>query len=299
MKPAPLWKVWVVTTVAAEESVTEVLTARLGAPASSYTDLKTGKTTVTVYLKKKPALSVALEQELGAALEALNARGERRGVRLKIARVKPEDWTKSWKRHFKPLEISEALLIRPSWSRRKPRRGQAVVTLDPGMSFGTGQHPTTSFCLRELERLRKFEREQSFLDVGTGSGILAICAAKLGYRPVDALDVDPESIKIARVNAKNNGVGGRIKFRCQDFSREGKSSKRYSVVCANLIANLILSEKDSLIARIQTGGRLVVAGILKEEFEKIRRSFEKTGIRLERSQAEGEWRSGTFAQVAG
>src|SRR5262249_32881962 len=154
----------------------ELLTARLGAPASSYTDLKRGKTTVTVYLKRKPALSKALERELNAALkESPWGRSKRGHVQLKLTRLRHEDWANSWKRHFKPLEIGRKLLIRPGWSRRKAKRGQAVITLDPGMSFGTGQHPTTEFCLQELARLRDEESEQSFLDVGTGSGILAIC----------------------------------------------------------------------------------------------------------------------------
>src|SRR5208337_4372949 len=125
-----------------------------------------------------------------------------------IAKVKREDWAESWKKHFKPLEIifrrdefhespkkenqfklgtrpsersAKSLLVKPSWSKKRPRKNQAVVILDPGLSFGTGQHPTTAFCLRELVRCGKIETRRSFLDIGTGSGILAIAARKLGF----------------------------------------------------------------------------------------------------------------------
>ena len=139
--------------------------------------------------------------------------------------MRREDWAESWKRHFKPIEIGDALLVKPSWSKRRPRKNQAVVILDPGLSFGTGQHPTTAFCLREIVRLKlakergRLAREfktrhhadepsalQSFLDIGTGSGILAIAAAKLGYQPVHAFDFDAEAVRIARANARANRV---------------------------------------------------------------------------------------------
>src|SRR5262249_47543117 len=162
--------------------------------------------------------------------------------------------------------------------------------LDPGMSFGTGQHPTTGFCLRELARLRDEKLGQSLLDIGTGSGILAISAAKLGYRPVHALDLDPVSIQVSRANARRNRVSTQIRFKCQDFTKAPlASAKQYSVVCANLLADLLLSEKVRLLARVQQGGYVVVAGILREEFGKISSAFTLDGFRLERSQVEKEW----------
>ena len=295
MKPGPIWKVSVLTTEAAEEVVAELLNAWLGTPASSYTDLKTGKTAVTVYLNRKPALPKNAQAQLITALKELQGAGRQGRVTLKLARMARRDWANSWRHHFKPMEIGRRLLIRPSWSRRQSKRGQSVVTLDPGMSFGTGQHPTTGFCLRELVRLRDAKIQQSFIDVGTGSGILAICAAKLGYGPVHALDVDPISIQIARANARKNGVGRKVRFVCRDFTNaKGPPGKQYSIVCANLIANLLLAEKGRLAALVREGGRLVAAGVLKVEFGKIRKAFMGAGFQLVRSRAEGEWRSGTF-----
>ena len=131
---------------------------------------------------------------------------------MRLNKVPPEDWAESWKRHFKPIEIGGDLLILPSWSKRKPKTGQAVVVLDPGLSFGTGQHATTSFCLNEIVKLRRSSKasELSLLDGGTGSGILAIAAAKLGYKPVEAFDFDPVSVRVARANATSNGVNRKV-----------------------------------------------------------------------------------------
>jgi ribosomal protein L11 methyltransferase len=187
------------------------------------------------------------------------------------------------------------LLIKPSWSRRRPRKGQSVVVLDPGLSFGTGQHPTTGFCLRQLAARRKPAARQSFLDIGTGSGILAIAAAKLGYEPVEAFDFDAEAVRIARENAAKNQVSAGIRLRRQDVTKLPlRSAGKYSVICANLIANLLLSERGRLLARLPEDGVLVLAGILKTEFRQVQRAFESAGLRLVASRTEHEWRSGAF-----
>lgn len=212
-----------------------------------------------------------------------------------MTKIRREDWVESWKRHFKPLEIGSRLLIRPPWSRRRARRGQAVVVLEPGLSFGTGQHPTTAFCLRELAARKRAGKGQSFLDIGTGSGILAIAAAKLGYRPVHAFDFDLEAVRIARRNARRNGVDRRIRIAEQDVTKLARQGGRqYSVVCANLTSNLLVAERERILSRLRPDGRLVLAGILKTEFEEVRKAYAGAGLRLEASRAQGEWRSGSF-----
>jgi ribosomal protein L11 methyltransferase len=289
-----LWKLSVSTTLTVGDAVSEFLGARFGQFASSYTETRTGRTTVEVYLQKKPAWSKpvrqALEQELKETTKL------RRGLdlaNLKLTRLRNEDWAESWKRHFKPLEIGSKLLIKPSWSQHRVKPGQLTVTLDPGMSFGTGQHPTTAFCLSELAHARLSDERQSLLDIGTGSGILAVCAAKLGYRPVEAIDIDPESIRAARANARENGVSSQIRFSSADFA--GISTpKQYSVVCANLISNLLLDQKTKLLALVQKGGLLVLAGILKTEFKQVQAGYEALGFRLVHSRTEREWQSGCF-----
>jgi ribosomal protein L11 methyltransferase len=215
--------------------------------------------------------------------------------RVSLKRIRREDWAESWKRHFKPLLIGSALLIKPSWSRRRPQRGQEVVVLDPGLSFGTGRHPTTAFCLRQLVALRRRGEAPSCLDIGSGSGILAIAAARLGYHPVAALDCDPDSIRIARDNARRNGVSAGIRFLRQDLTKlPRRNMRKYWVVCANLVSNLLVAERERILACLHPDGTLVAAGILKTEFEQVQETFESAGLRLKTSRSQDEWRSGAF-----
>jgi ribosomal protein L11 methyltransferase len=191
------------------------------------------------------------------------------------------------------------LLVKPSWSRRKAARGQSVVVLDPGLSFGTGQHPTTHFCLTQLVAARKPDTRQSFLDIGTGSGILAIAAAKLGYRPVQGYDFDPESVRVARENVARNKVSELFKPVRRDLLKTPKPRKAcYDVVCANLLADLLISAREKILAHLRPDGRLVVAGILAREFEDVRLAYEQAGLRLVADRVENEWRSGCFARPA-
>jgi ribosomal protein L11 methyltransferase len=315
-----LWSVSVTTAPEAEEGVVELFQRAFNQNASSYTSLETGATKVTVYLPHKPiwqapalaafrkALyrSAAFRLQRQAQLSALHPKGCAPGTplaprkkagppRLFVKRVRWEDWAESWKRHFKPLAIGSSLLIRPSWCRKRPRAGQVTVVLDPGLSFGTGQHPTTAFCLRQIVARRRPGKSQSFLDLGTGSGILAIAAAKLGYAPVDALDFDAEAVRIAQANAQKNHVAERIHIRRQDVSRLARRGEReYSLVCANLQTDLLLPERDRILARLDSSGMLVLAGIMKTEFNRVRRAYEAAGLGLVASRTEHEWRSGTF-----
>jgi ribosomal protein L11 methyltransferase len=215
--------------------------------------------------------------------------------RVSLKKIRREEWAESWKRHFKPLLIGSALLIKPSWSRRRPQQGQAVVVLDPGLSFGTGRHPTTAFCLRQLVALFRPGEAPSCLDIGSGSGILAIAAAKLGYRPVAALDSDPDSIRTARDNARRNGVSAGIRFLRQDLTKlPRRNMRKYSVVCANLVSNLLVAERERILACLRPDGALIAAGILKTEFEQVREAFEGAGMKLTTSRSQDEWRSGAF-----
>jgi ribosomal protein L11 methyltransferase len=297
MKRSGLWRISVTTSPNSEDAVSELLGTVLREPASSYTDADTKQVTVAVYLPQRPPRSFALGRELALGLKRIARDGLDIGTgRVSVKRTRREDWAESWKRHFKPLLIGSALLIKPSWSRRRPQRGQAVVVLDPGLSFGTGRHPTTAFCLRQLVALFRQGEALSCLDIGSGSGILAIAAAKLGYRPVAALDSDPDSIRIARDNARRNGVSAGIRFLRQDLTKlPRRSVRKYSVVCANLVSNLLVAERERILAHLQPEGTLVAAGILKTEFEQVQETFESAGLRLKTSRSQDEWRSGAFA----
>jgi ribosomal protein L11 methyltransferase len=295
VKRQELWSVSVTTSPEAEEGVVELFERAFGQTASSYTDLEKGVTTVSSYLSEKPDWRAPALASFRNALAVVAPRDKPACSRVLVKRVRWEDWAESWKRHFKPLAIGSSLLIRPSWCRRRPRAGQATVVLDPGLSFGTGQHPTTAFCLRQIVAQRRKGKTQSFLDLGTGSGILAIAAAKLGYAAVEALDFDPAAVRIAQANARINLVARRVRLRRQDVRRlPRRSGRKYSLICANLLTDLLLAERDRILARLEPAGLLVLAGVLKTEFARVQQSYEAAGLSLVASRAEREWRSGAF-----
>lgn len=296
MKRPTLRKISLSATPEAEDAIGEMLGRIFKSSASIHTDLRTGRTTVSVF--SESPLKVITEQvaELKNGLAELKTLGVPiKTIRIRVEVIPHEDWAESWKRHFKPMEIGKSLLVKPSWSKRPARRGQAVVILDPGLSFGTGQHATTSFCLHELARHRQPAAAQSFLDIGTGSGILAIAAAKLGYSPVEAFDFDPESVRVTKNNSVTNNVADKLRLYPQDLTKLPLGAKkRFDVVCANLISTLLIAERERIIARVKPGGVLVLAGILKTEFALIRRTYEAAGLKFVVSKAEREWMSGSF-----
>lgn len=298
-----LWVVSVDTTLEAEDAVGEMLGELFGCQASSYFDFETNASRVRVYVHGRVGSNARQRVKDGLA-RIRDCAIETGPARISIARVRKEDWAESWKRHFKPIEFEDLLLVKPGWSKKKPRRNQAVVILDPGLSFGTGQHPTTAFCLSEIARnsprrkatssrgaLRK--NRQAFLDIGTGSGILAIAAAKLGYAPVRALDFDAAAVRAARANARRNGV--KIRIVRGDATRLPVNPKhRYHFICANLISGLLITERERIAAQLGQGGILVLAGILKAEFSEVRRGYEELGLKMVSTKSEKEWQSGSF-----
>ncbi|TSA40847.1 MAG: 50S ribosomal protein L11 methyltransferase [Verrucomicrobiales bacterium] len=296
MRRETIWKTSVATTTEAEDAVSELLATIVAPSPSAYTDAESGVTAVSVYSTKSPKNLAATKTALRCGLNELKRFGINVGAaRISIIKLPRENWAESWKRHFPPLEIGDALLVKPSWIKRKLRPGQKLVVLDPGLSFGTGQHPTTGFCLHEM--VKPSEQQRSFLDMGTGSGILAIAAAKLGYAPVHAFDFDPQCVHVSRANARTNRIENKICITQADLTRLPKrSAKRYDFVCANLLANLLIAERGRIFARVTPGGTLVVAGILTREFHEVQGAYEAAGWRLVASKVEKEWRSGSFVR---
>lgn len=285
----------VTTTGDAEAAVAALLERQFGLRPSIFVDAATQVRALSLFLERRAAYTAAQRQALAHGLAGIKRSGlATHPARIRFRRLAAENWAESWKRHFKPIEVSPALLIKPSWSRRRPRRGQVVVTLDPGLSFGTGQHPTTAFCLRQLVAGRHSEQSLSFLDIGTGSGILAIAAAKLGYGPVHGFDADPEAIGVARRNAKSNRVSGLVHFETRDLACWPARGRRYDVIGANLTDDLLLACSGRILSRLPAQGRLVLAGILGRRFETVRRHYTTAGLRLVASERVGEWRSGAF-----
>lgn len=300
-----------VTTEEAEDAVSELLASVTGLAATGYFDLERQTSHVSVFAEQGKASPDGARREIAAGLERIRSFGLDTGAaKIEIARVKREDWAESWKRHFQPIVIRvqkdnskvrgesaecRSLLVKPSWSKRQAAKNQAVVILDPGLSFGTGQHPTTAFCLHEILRCFKPGAPRSFLDIGTGSGILAIAGAKLGYSPVRAFDFDPECVRVARQNARKNRVDHRLKLTRGDITKLPlHPASQFDLVCANLISNLLIKERWRIVNRLKQGGTLVLAGILAAEFAEVERAFAELNLKLRTSRVENEWRSGAF-----
>ncbi len=295
MKQGTLWRVTVRTLPTAGEAIADLMTTFFQSPASAYTDERTRKTDVSVYLPDRVACGEASMRRFKGALRALKQHPGGCPARVKVESMRNEDWAESWKRHFKPVVIADRILLKPSWSGRRPARRQIAITLDPGLSFGTGHHPTTACCIEEIVRLTSEVKGASMLDIGTGSGLLAIAAVKLGCSPVEAFDFDPESIRVAGENLGINGVTGAVALRQMDVKRLPLRPRRtFDLVCANLLAVLLVEEAGRITAQVRPGGRLVVAGILQRQFGEVRQAFEAQGCKLLRSKREKEWRSGTL-----
>lgn len=294
----PLWQVSVTATPEEEAAVAALLERHLGQSAVTFADARRGTTRVTVYCPHSARDPRPRRAELLAELRSLRQHDIDPGpVRLTISLLPSRNWRESWKKHFRPFRIGKALLVRPTWSRCRPRAGESVIELDPGLSFGTGHHPTTRFCLEELAAFRE-DQPSGFLDLGTGSGLLAIAAAVLGYRPIEAIDVDPQAVRVAAANARRNHVRHRIQLRHQDLAQLPlPKHPAYALVCANLQADLLIREAGRIAGQVADSGRLVLAGILAKEMPAISSAYVRLGFRIARARTEGEWRSGCFVRA--
>ena len=292
-----LWQVSVTTSIEAEEAVAALFESLFDAPPSVFLEPAPPIAVVSAYCPKLPLHEAELRTRLRTALARVRSYGLNIGSgRIGIRRVAPEDWSESWKKHFKPLEISRALLVKPTWSGRRPRGGQAAVALDPGLSFGTGQHPTTRFCLEQLAAERIAGRQQSFLDIGSGSGILAIAAAKLGYQPVEAFDFDPAAVRVSRANAIQNQVEQRVRIFRQNLIRLPlHGGSKFHLICANLTSDLLVQHSKRILKRLRPNGTLVLAGVLRSQFVEVHRYYLAMGLKLLTTQQDQEWQSATFA----
>ena len=205
-------------------------------------------------------------------------------IDLKIREVPDRDWLAEWKKDWRPVEVGR-FIIAPPWIESEPgavATGSIIISIEPGMAFGTGTHETTRLCLKAIE---KYFRGGSFLDVGTGTGILAIAAAKMfPAARIEAVDTDPAAVEIARENARLNGVGDRITFRAGSVSEQTSS---VDLVCANLTAPVIVALLPLLLGA--TCGRLVLSGILAEQIDLVQTRLLDLGVEDFENERDGEW----------
>jgi len=227
------------------------------------------------------------DERLKPLYEALWHLGQIRPLpKPQVSEVKEEEWAEAWRAHYEPQHIGRRLVICPSWQRYLPSDGEVVITLDPGMAFGTGLHPTTRMCLEALEE--HLFRGAKVLDVGTGSGILAIAAAKLGAGTVLALDTDPLAVKIAKENVLANGVREAVEVK--EGSLDVAKGSLFDLIVVNILARTIadLIEKG-LLDHLKPEGLLIAAGIMASEEEEVRKTLREWGLKELSPLQKGDW----------
>ncbi len=203
---------------------------------------------------------------------------------LKTQEIADEDWAHAWKAHYSTFRIGDRLVIRPSWLAYEEQPGDVVVSIDPGIAFGTGLHPTTRRCLEVLEDVVK--RGDRILDVGTGSGILSLAALGLGASESVAVDVDPIAVAAARANVELCGLSERI--RVLEGSVDVVTDRQFDVVVANIIARVILQLAPDLVAHARPSGTLVLAGIFADRAAEVQAELARLGVFLQ-AFVDGDW----------
>lgn len=203
----------------------------------------------------------------------------------RVRHLKESDWRESWKKHFGVQRIGRTLVVKPSWTQDRLKGDEIVIEIDPGMAFGTGQHPTTALCLRALEDL--IRPEMRVLDLGCGSGILAIAATKLGASSVVAVDIDPNAVRAARENAVANGVAHAVEV------REGTlaSDEVFDLIVAN-ISGLTLERLALTLAKsLRSGGILISSGFLDDAVAGLSGAYEAVGLTVDQVVEDRAWRA--------
>ncbi len=203
--------------------------------------------------------------------------------------IEDPDWGEQWKKYFKPLRVSRAIVVKPTWERYTPEGGDTGIDIDPGMAFGTGQHASTRMCLEALEDVISTDRTVKawkVLDVGTGTGILGIACAKLGAARVLCLDIDKKAIGIARENIRINEVNDRVKASSCDVNA---LEEDFDLIVANLTEKILVKLKPALVRLLRPGGYLIVSGIVIDNRSMIEESFLVEPLVTYRSLAEKEW----------
>jgi ribosomal protein L11 methyltransferase len=218
------------------------------------------------------------------ALWHLQAFGLRRVGELRVRPVADEDWAEAWKASYAPQRIGRVVVV-PSWASEPLGPDEVAVELDPGMAFGTGMHPTTRGCLALLQTIAPMPAR--VLDVGCGSGILAIAALRLGAHRADGLDTDPLAVEATLANAERNGLAERVTARVASLPEE--ASSRYPLILANLVAAVLVDLAPRLAAHLAEDGALLASGIIAPKAAAVEAAMRRAGLRVDEQLDDGEW----------
>ena len=254
-----------------------------------YTDLKEAEETEVVTVKAYLPLDAGLEGKLASLavrMEDLARRCTDAGPgEISWLEVQDEDWSETWKEFFHTEKVGAYTVIKPTWETYEAKPGEIVVELDPGAAFGTGQHATTALCIRELERLVK--PGMTVFDVGTGSGVLSIVAAKLGAGRVCAVDFDPVAVRVAGENVRQNGAETVVTTGQSDLLQnvEGKAG----LLIANIIADIIVRLFSEVEEHLEPGAKMLLSGIIEDRVDDVVEAACAHGFCIEKIEREKDW----------
>lgn len=207
--------------------------------------------------------------------------------KIEVIGVNEDDWANAWKAYYKPIRIGKHMVIVPAWERFEPKEDDIVVRMDPGMAFGTGTHETTRLVIELLEKYVK--KGDRMLDVGTGSGILAICASKLGARECKAYDIDPVAVRVARENVKDSGLSN-ITCDVSDLLRGvDRTGGTYDIITANIVADIIIRMSPDIGELMHDGTILVTSGIITERRDEVVDALTKNGLEIVEVREDNGW----------
>ncbi|MBQ8611573.1 MAG: 50S ribosomal protein L11 methyltransferase [Oscillospiraceae bacterium] len=242
--------------------------------------LQKDRSTVLVHMYLAPD-----EKDTPEIIELLRSRLLAAGAdfQLKISGVEQSDWENGWKKYYHAVDVGPRLTVCPSWE--TPPENRTVLRLDPGMAFGTGTHETTALCLGKLDAI--VHGGERMLDVGTGSGILAIAALLLGAREADGIDIDPMCVRTAGENAALNGVQDRFTVRVGDLSEQAKGP--YDIVCANIVANAIKMLSPAVPALLAPDGIYITSGIIDDRRDEVAEALVACGFAIEEILEKNGW----------
>jgi ribosomal protein L11 methyltransferase len=284
---------WLQVSVSAEPALAETVAAFLGQLAGgseqkTAPDSGEGRETIVAYLRVTPETDQEMAK-IEAFLDQLATLPGNSRPTVERRTIQDQDWNQVWKERFKPFSITPHLVIKPSWESCAPGPGQKIIEMDPGMAFGTGHHASTRLALLFCEEIFYGEglRPDTVLDVGTGTGILAMAAALFGAARVLAVDNDPAAVAVAGENVLANGLQGTVTVSGVDLAQIPGA---FDLVFANIIRDTLLEIASPLHARLKPGGRLILAGILAgDQCAEIRAAYETLGLQHLATATEGEW----------
>lgn len=220
---------------------------------------------------------------------------------IKVFSIEKKDWSEVWKQHFKIQHISRNLTIKPSWLQYEPEnKSEIVIEIDPGMSFGTGRHATTRFCMKMLEEIPTNKRK-TLLDAGCGSGILTITAKKLNFETITAFDYDADCLECTKENLIQNNIDpDSINLKHADItalSAKCNNFGNFDVTIVNILAHILYSQRKTIVSFMKPDSFLILSGILTREYPKIRDAFVDLGLKEIKNLTEDEWTSVFFKNV--